>query len=276
VRVVATATFLADIAQNVAGDRVRVGSILAPDVDPHAFQATPADVVKVSESQVLIVNGAGFEGFLDDVLRNAGGSRAVVEASAGLPARKAEAAPVGGDPHGDVDPHFWLAANNVARYVENIRAALTEADPAGAATYEANARAYVAQLEELDRWIQAQVAQIPAANRKLVTNHESFGYFAERYGFELVGTVVSSTTTGASPSARQVADLVQAIKATGAKAIFLETGTNPQLAQQVAREAGVQVVTQLYSHSLTGPNGPAPTYIEMMRYNTRAIVEALK
>lgn len=275
-RVLATAPFLADIAQNVAGDRLQVASLLPVDVDPHAFEATPADVVKVGQSQVLIVNGAGYETFLGDLLRNAAGSRVVVEASAGLTARKADTS-TGADEHqiGE-DPHLWLAANNAVRYVENIRAALVKADPAGAATYEANARAYTAKLEELDRWIQQQVNEIPAANRKLVTNHESLGYYAERYGFELVGAVIPSTTSGASPSARQMAELVQAIKASGAKAIFLDTGANPQLAQQVAREAGVTVVSQLYGDSLTGKDGPAPTYVEMMRFNTRAIVAALK
>jgi ABC-type Zn uptake system ZnuABC Zn-binding protein ZnuA len=164
----------------------------------------------------------------------------------------------------------------VIKYVENIRDGLSAADPAGTATYQANAAAYIAQLKELDRWIADRVAEVPEANRLLVTNHESFGYFADRYGFQIIGTVVPSVSSGSSPSAQQLAELIDHIKATGAKAIFLETGANPQLAEQVAQETGSKVVTNLYSHSITEPSGPAPTYIEMMKSNTAAIVTALK
>jgi ABC-type Zn uptake system ZnuABC Zn-binding protein ZnuA len=220
----------------------------------------------VDASHVLIVNGAGFEEFLGKLLQNAGGERLIIEASAGLTSHTARAG----------DPHFWLDPNNVVRYVENIRDGLSQADPDGAVTYAANAEVYIAQLKELDRWIAGQVRQVPAERRQLVTNHESFGYFADRYGFKIIGTIVPSVSTSASPSAQQLARLIDQIKATGAQAIFLETGTNPQLAQQVARETGIQVVTGLYSHSTTEAGGPAPTYIDMMKYNTRVIVDALK
>ena len=135
---------------------------------------------------------------------------------------------------------------------------------------------YIAKLKELDRWITDRVKDVPEANRKLVTNHESFGYFADRYGFQIIGTVMPSVSTGSAPSAQQLAQLIDHIKSTGAKAIFLETGTNPQLAQQVAREAGVTAVTELYSHSITEAGGAAPTYLDMMKFNTDAIVTALK
>jgi len=160
--------------------------------------------------------------------------------------------------------------------VENIRDGLSQVDPIGAMAYAANAEAYIAQLRELDAWIAGQVKQVPENRRLLVTNHESLGYFADRYGLRIIGTIVPSVSTGASPSAQQLARLVDRIKETGVSAIFLETGTNPQLAQQVAKETGIKVVTGLYTHSTTEPGGPAPTYIEMMKYNTRAIVDALK
>lgn len=275
--VLATSTLLADVAQQVAGNRLRVTSLLPAGVDPHSFEATPGDVIQVARSQVLIVNGAGLEEFLERVLQNAGGSRRVIVASAGLTPRTPQADELSEpDEHPEGDPHFWLDPNLVVRYVENIRDGLSQADPAGAAIYAANANAYIARLRELDRWIAEQVQAIPEKDRLLVTNHESFGYFADRYGFRIVGTIIPSVSTGASPSAQQLAQLIDHIKATGAKAIFLETGSNPQLAQQVARETGVKVVTDLHTHALTDANGPAPTYLDLMRHNTRTIVSALR
>jgi ABC-type Zn uptake system ZnuABC Zn-binding protein ZnuA len=276
IRVLAAETFLADIARNVAGDRLTISVLMPIGVDPHSFEPAPGDVTKVADSTILIVNGAGFEAFLDELLQNAGGDRVVIEASAGLTRRSArEGEIVDADDH-EGDPHFWLDPNNVVKYVENIRDGLSKADPAGAATYAANAEVYIQKLKDLDRFISDQVAQIPEERRLLVTNHESFGYFADRYGFKIIGTIVPSVSTGSAPSAQQLAQLVDRIKATGAPAIFLETGANPQLAQQVAQETSVKVVTELYSHSVTEAGGPAPSYIEIMKYNTRQIVEALK
>jgi ABC-type Zn uptake system ZnuABC Zn-binding protein ZnuA len=273
----AVATFLADIAQNVAGERLTVEALIPAGVDPHAFEPTPQDAARVAKADVLIINGAGLETFLDPLLENAGSDTRVIEASAGLTPRALheieEAEEHEHHHHHEGDPHFWLDPNNVIHYVENIRDGLSRADPEGAAVYAANAEAYIAQLRELDAWIVAQVAQIPPERRLLVTNHESFGYFADRYGFRVVGAIVPSVSTGASPSAGELARLIEDIRASGAPAIFLETGANPQLAEQIAREAGVQVVTGLYTHS-TGSE--APTYIEMMRYDVRAIVEALR
>jgi|YNPBryantNP2012_1023418.scaffolds.fasta_scaffold10052_1 ABC-type Zn uptake system ZnuABC Zn-binding protein ZnuA len=276
-RVLAVESFLADIAQNVAGDRLTVGSLIPLGVDPHGFEPTPADVVRVAQADVLIVNGAGLEVFLEALLQNAGGQSQVIVASAGLtPRQPQEGEEVEGHHEHEEDPHFWLDPILVVRYVENIRDGLSQADPAGADVYAANAADYIARLQELDAWIAAQVAQVPAERRLLVTNHESLGYFADRYGFRVVGTLLESVSSGASPSAQQMAELVERIRASGAPAIFLETGANPQLAEQIGRETGVEVVTDLYTHSLSAADGPAPTYIEMMRHNTARIVEALR
>ncbi|MCX7040066.1 MAG: zinc ABC transporter substrate-binding protein [Spirochaetes bacterium] len=264
--VLAVETFLADIAQQVAGSRLTVGTLMPAGIDPHSSEPTPRDVSTVTESRTLIVNGAGMESFLQKLLASAGGERRLIEASAGLEPRKS-----GDEP----DPHFFLAPLLVVRYVENIRDGLAALDPAGAATYSANAAAYTAKLRELDGWIRAQVAGIPAADRLLVTNHESLGYFAESYGFTVIGTIIPGVSTGVSPSARQLARLIDELRATGAKAIFLESGTDPKLARQVAREAGIRVVTELYTHSLTEAGGPAPSYIRMMEYNVTTIVDAL-
>jgi ABC-type Zn uptake system ZnuABC Zn-binding protein ZnuA len=282
--VLAVETFLAEIAQNVAGERVIVESLIPLGLDPHAFEPTPQDVRKIAESDVLIVNGAGFEAWLAKTLENAGGQRPVIEASAGLAsraAREGESVELGteepgGHHHDEGDPHFWLDPTLVVKYVENIRDGLIAADPDGREVYIQNAADYIVKLNELDGWIQAQVAQIPVERRLIVTNHESFGYFADRYGFKIIGTIVPSVTTGASPSAQQLARLVDQIRATGVSVIFLETGASPQLAEQVSAETGIKVVPDLYSHSITDAGGNAPTYIEMMKHNVNVIVAALK
>lgn len=291
--VLAVETFLADIARNVAGERLTVDALMPVGVDPHSFEPTPGDVRRVAESQVLIVHGAGIEEFLVRILEQAGGERQVIEVSAGLAFRSPPSddagAHEGEDEHADEDhafaddaqhhegdPHFWLDPTNVVTFVQNIRDGLSLADPEGAAEYSRNAAVYVEQLKDLDAWITEQVQQIPPERRLLVTNHESFGYYADRYGLRVVGTVIPSVSTGASPSAQQMAQLIDHIRATGAPAIFLETGANPQLAQQIATDAGVKLVTDLYTHSTTEADGVAPTYIAMLEYDTRAIVDALK
>ena len=265
-KVLAVESFIADMAQNVAGSRLKVETLMPTGIDPHTFEPTPQDLARIAESEVLIMNGAGLEAWLAPVLENAGGKRQVIEAAAGLTSRAA----------GEVDPHFWLDPIHAIRYVENIRDGLIAADPDGKETYTRNAEAYIAQLKDLDQSIRQQVAAIPEARRLLVTNHESFGYFADRYGFKIIGTIVPSVSSGASPSAQQLAQLVDQIKATQAIAIFLETGANPQLAEQLSQETGVKVVTDLFTESITAPSGKAPSYIEMMKYNVRVIVEALK
>ena len=272
IKVLVTETFLADVAQNVAGDRLHVTPLLPAGMDPHSYEPTPRDVALVAASQVLIVNGAGLEAYLAKLLENAGGKRQVIEASAGLVSRTPREGEPAPDEH-EGDPHFWLDPNHVIQYAQNIRDGLSQADPAGATTYAHNADNYTAQLKELDQWISQQVQQIPQNRRLLVTNHESFGYFADRYGFKIIGTIILSVSTGVSPSAQQLAQLVDHIKAAGAPAIFLESGSNPQLARQIAQETGGKVVTTLYTHST---ESSVRTYIEMMKYNTQAIVDALK
>ena len=279
--VLAVETFLADVAQNVAGTRLKIDALMPIGADPHSFEPTPGDFARLAASEVVIINGAGFEEPLEKLLTADKGKQRIIVASAGLTSREEGDEDAGTDETKEdhshaADPHFWLDPNNVMKYVENIRDGLSEVDPEGSATYAANAAAYSAQLKDLDRWIVEQVKHIPPENRLLVTNHESLGYFADRYGFKIIGTVLPSVGTGTSPSAQQMARLVDRIRSVQAKAIFLETGSNTQLAEQVARETGVTVVMQLYTHSITESGGVAPTYIDMMKFNTRAIVDALK
>jgi ABC-type Zn uptake system ZnuABC Zn-binding protein ZnuA len=262
IKVLAVESFLADIAQNVAGDRLEVAVLIPPGADPHTFQPTPQDVTRIANSQVLIINGAGLEDWLQEVLDNAGGERLVIEASQGLSESSSR----------PDDPHFWLDPNHVVHYVEEIRAGFTRVDPAGESVYSQNASGYTKRLQELHAWIVDQVEQIPPDKRLLVTNHESFGYFADRYGFRIVGTIVPSVSTGSSPSAQQLVTLIDGINTARIPAIFLESGTNPKLAEQVARETDVKVIEDLLTHSVLPPGG----YIDLMKYNTLAIVEGLK
>jgi len=276
-RVLAVETFLTDIAQNVAGDRLKVGALLPIGVDPHSYEPAPSDIARVVESDLIIINGAGAEAFFQKLLANSGTQSQVVEASRGLTPRQPGAQEaVQGTGAAETDPHFWLDPVSVIRYVENIRDALSKVDPVWATSYSKNADAYIAQLKDLDNWIRQQVALIPEGRRLLVTNHESLGYYADRYGFKVVGTIIPSVTTGASPSAQSLAALEDAIRATGAPAVFLESGVNPQMAQQVSLETGIKVAPELYTHSISAAGGPAPTYIDMLKYNTQVIVEALK
>ena len=238
--VLTSTTFLADITRNLAGDRLVVESLLPYGADPHSYQPTPQDVAMIAQSKVLVINGAGYEHFIESLLENAGGGREIIEASMGIiPLEDAQA-------EGGVDPHMWLDPNLVMIYVENIQEGLTRFDPEGEAVYRANADAYLTQLSELDRWITKQTQQLPEDRRFLVTNHETLGYFAERYGFEVVGSVIPSFSGNAAPSARQIAE-----------------------------ETGARVESDLHFESLT-EGAPAATYIDMMKHNVMTIVDALK
>ncbi len=272
-QVLTTTTFLANITRNVAGDRAQVESLLPVGADPHAYQAAPSDVAKIAKSTVLIQNGIEYEHFLEPLLENAGGQRAIITATDGLTPNQMDSEETPGQKVGD--PHMWLDPMLVITYAENIRDGLSQADPAGAETYKANADAYIAQLKDLDAWIRTQVETVPADRRLLVTNHEALGYFAQEYGFTVVGSILPSLSSEASASAQEIAASVDAIKASGAPAIFLGDVENAKLAEQIASETGVKVVNDLHLESLTD-GAPAATYIEMMKYNVTRIVEALK
>ena len=268
-RVLASTSVLADITQIIAGDRAQVESLLPIGADPHSYQAAPADVARISESDLLVLNGLEYEQFIETLLQNARGEKMIVEATAGLSPRKDA-----GNEHG-VDPHMWLDPNLVITYVVNIRDGLIQIDPDGAEIYKANADTYIAQLKDLDGWIVEQVNTIPAERRLMVTNHEAVGYFAERYGFEVAGSVIPSFSSNAAPSAQEMANLIDEIKKLNAPAIFLDTADNNTLAEQIADETGGIIVNDLHLESLT-ESAPAATYIDVMKYNVSRIVEALK
>jgi len=270
-RVLATESFLGDIAQNVAGNRIKVEVLLPVTADPHEYQPKPQDVTKLAQAQVLIINGLGYEAWLQKTLDSLGGQRQMIVATNGM---VPDPDPSGVHPQGD--PHMWMNPLDTINYVAQIRDGLTQADPAGKDDYARNAEAYIAQLQALDLWVKDQVNQLPVEQRLLVTNHDALGYFAKAYDFEIVGAVIPSITTDASPSALQLAGLIDTIKNRGARAIFLDIGENQKLAQQIASETGVKIVTDLYVESTSGPNGPAPTYIGMIKHDVTIILDALK
>ncbi len=273
-RVLAVESFIADIAQNVAGDRIMVETLIPLGVDPHGFELTPQDLVKMNGANLIIMNGCGVESWLEDSYSNLHEGINIIEGCQGLVSRRPGSAEIIDD-HETMDPHFWLDPISVIQYVENIKDGLTTLDPNGKDIYESNSATYISQLNELDTWIKETIAVIPNADRKIVTNHESFGYFADRYQFQVIGTIIPSFSSNASPSAQQLTTLTDQIRNTGTRAVFLETGTNAALADQLASETGVIVINDLYTHSLTEPEGPAPTYIEMMKWNVTQIVKAL-
>jgi ABC-type Zn uptake system ZnuABC Zn-binding protein ZnuA len=221
---------------------------------------------------VVIVNGLHYDQFMQLLLENAGGAPLVVTASNGLEPRQMK------EETGEIvtDPHMWVSPTRVIKYVENIRDGLIKSDPDGADGYKSNAETYISQLEDLDTWIKQQVSQIPKERRLLVTNHDSLGYFAEQYGFSVIGTIVPGVSSETSPSAQQIAKLIDEIKATGAPAAFLDISDNPRMADQIAADTNIKIVTDLYIETLSPSDGPAATYIDMIKYDVTQIVNALR
>ncbi len=265
VRVVATTTVLADIVANVGGDRVTVSSIIPPGVGPEDYEPKPNDARALDGADLVVSNGVGLDDFLGGLVEANGSDAPRLVLGDGIPAIAVDGVP---------NPHFWLDPTIVTeRYLPAIEAKLSEIDPAGAATYRANAAAYATEVAAMDAELMTEVATIPAASRKLVTFHDAFPYFARHYGFELVGVILGSP--GQEPSAGELAALVDTVKAAGVKAVFSEAQFSPALAETLAKEAGItQVITTLYNDAL-GP-GPADTYLGMMRWNMAKIVGALR
>ena len=263
--VVATTSLIGDVARQIGADRVSVNVLLPIGADPHAFEPRPQDVAALTDADLVLVNGLGLEATLQPLLGNA---RTIVTVSDGI-----NALPFA-EEEGGLDPHVWQDPNNVIVWARNIADAFAQADPAHADEYASNAEAYIAELTALDAWIKEQVAQIPEANRKLVTDHEDFGYFTARYGFDQVGAVVPSVSTGSAPSAQELAALEDAIRSSGVKAVFVGSTVSPDLSRRVAEDTGVRLVF-LFTDSLSPSGGDAESYLAFMRHNVNAIVEAL-
>jgi manganese/iron transport system substrate-binding protein len=272
-RVVASTNIVGDIVAHVGGDRIALTTLMGIGVDPHSYVPAPADSAAVHDAHLVLSNGLNLEPFLPKMLAGAGGQA--------IDIRLASRLNLDQDPQSDetpgaleTGPHVWFDVNNVIQWVGIIQDTLSTLDPMNAEVYASNAAAYTRELEELDAWIVAEVAPIPAERRKLVTNHLAFDYFARRYGFQQVGAIYPISPSS-EPSARDIAALEDAIRSYGVPAVFTETTVNDRLADQVAQDTGIQLV-QLYTGSLGGPGSGAESYVDMMRYDVTAIAEALK
>jgi ABC-type Zn uptake system ZnuABC Zn-binding protein ZnuA len=263
-RVVATTTQVADLAVNVGRDRVEVTSLLKPGIDAHDYEPSPADIDALAQADLVLQNGVGLEEWLGDTIESSGFDGPVVDASQGVRLRQ-----VGGEP----DPHIWQDPGNARLMAANIERGLAGAEPAAATAFQANLAAYTRELRALDAEVERQVDSL--ANKKVVTNHDAFGYYLDRYGLELVGSVIPSFDSSAELSGRDIRDLVAKVRATGVKAIFSETSLPPRAAETIGREAGVKVVVgedALYGDALGPPGSDGDTYLKMIRHNTATIV----
>ena len=268
VKAVATFSILGDMVKNVGKDRVDVTVLVGPDGDVHTFEPTPRQAIALVRARVIFENGLHFEHWLDDLYASSGSRASRIVVTDGV-----EPIVLGNDE----DPHVWHDVGNVLLMTERIRDALIAADQDHAAYYRENTEKYLAELAKMDQWIIETLKDIPDEHRKLVTSHDTFGYFAKRYGFTVIGTAIESASTEAvDPSAAEIARLVEKIKAAGVKVVFAENTHNPKLLESVAAEAGVKLASKLYTDAL-GPVGSAgDTYVKMMRYNARIFAESLK
>lgn len=262
--VVASFSILGDFVRNVGGNRVSVTTLVGPNSDVHVYTPAPADAKKIADARLVIINGLGLEGWLPRLVQSAGSKATIVAASDGIKLRM-----IGGD----ADPHAWQSVANARIYVTNISSALAVADPAGAAIYRANTQAYLAKLDALDHEVREAAAQIPPSRRKVISTHDAFGYFAAAYGIEFIAPLGVSTESEAS--ARDIAAIITQVKSTKIPAIFLESISDPRLMERIAAETGARIGGTLYSDSLTGEKGDAPTYIDMVRHNIKALTTAL-
>jgi zinc/manganese transport system substrate-binding protein len=268
-KAVASFSILADLVKQVGGDHVDVTAIVGPDGDAHVFQPSPLDAKAVANANIVVINGLGLEGWMARLIQSSGTKAPVVVASKGVRPLQGE-----GEEKGKADPHAWQSIANAKIYVANIRDGLIAADPADKADFEANAKAYLAKLDQLETEVKAAIASIPPKNRKIITTHDAFGYFARAYGMTFIAPQGVSTET--EPSAKDVAKIIRQVKAQHVPAVFLENISDDRLMQQIARETGAKTGDKLYSDALSKPGAGAATYVDMMHNNIAAFTKALK
>lgn len=274
--VVASFSILGDIVANVGGDRIAVTTLVGPDQDAHVFQPAPDHIKSVARAKLVVINGLGFEGWMERVVQSANYRGNIVVASNGIVVRDrvSDEHDDHDHHHGKNDPHAWQNPANIVVYTRNIVAALSKLDPAGAAVYQKNGDAYVAKLNELDRWATQQFAQFPDAKRKVITSHDAFEYFGAHYQVRFLAP--QGVSTDSEPSAKEVANLIRQIRKEKIRAVFIENMSSPKLLQQISKEAGVTPGGKLYADALSQADGPAPTYLKLMRYNIEQLLARLK
>jgi zinc/manganese transport system substrate-binding protein len=272
-KVIASFSILGDLVRNVGGDRVEVGTLVGPNGNAHVYAPSPADAKRVADARLVFVNGLGFEGWLERLVKASGTKAPVIVATKGIKPRERAGGRGHDHDHGQADPHAWQSVANAKIYVANIRDALIAADPAGKTAYEANAAAYLAKLDALEREVRDVIAKIPADRRKLITSHDAFGYFEAAYGLAFIAP--QGVSTEAEASARDVAAIIAQVKKQKIAAVFLENVTDPRLVQQIARETGAKIGGTLYSDALTDGKGDATTYIDLIRHNLKQLATGL-
>ena len=285
VKVVATFSILGDMVKRIGGQHVAVTALVGPDGDTHVYRPTPTDAKAIRMSKLLIVNGLEFEGWLDRLIEAADFKGKRVVATNGIDAIPYEEGEGHDDhakdkhddhahhDHGEFDPHAWQSLANAVTYVNNIAAALSEIDPNNTATFDQNRVAYVAEIKELDTEIKAMVARLSQDRRIVVTSHDAFQYFGREYGLTFLAPQGLSTESEAS--AKDVAHLIKQMRAKNISAVFVENITDRSLIKQIAKETGATVGGTLYPGALSGPDGPASTYLKMIRHNATMLTQAL-
>lgn len=271
IKVIASFSILGDLVRNVGGDRVEVETLVGPNGNAHVYTPSPADARKVADAKAVFVNALGFEGWLDRLIKASGTKAKVVVTTKGITPRQRSDGH--GHDHGNADPHAWQSVANAKIYVDNIRDGLIAIDPAGKATYEANAAAYRTKLDALEQEAKETIAKIPADRRSIITSHDAFGYFSGAYGITFIAPQGVSTESEAS--AKDVASIIRQIKRRKASAVFMENVTDPRLLKQIASETGAKIGGTLYSDALTDAQSDAPTYIDMIRHNLKQLAQAL-
>jgi zinc/manganese transport system substrate-binding protein len=280
-KVIASFSIIEDFARNVGGDHIELTTLVGPDADIHSYQPRPSDAAALARAEVVLVNGLGFEGFILRLMEVGAAQATIVELAEGV--RPIEAGQSthdhdedehGVSGHGPFDPHAFQSVSNALIYVDNLAAALCAADPHRCEAYLANAANYGRRLKELDEELRAAAAALPQDRRTLITLHDAFGYFGQAYGLKFMAP--QGISTDAEPSAADIAMLIRTIREDGASAIFTESMTDSRLIEQIASETGLRPGGPLYSDALSSPEGPAATYVEMMRANMRAIEEAIR
>jgi zinc/manganese transport system substrate-binding protein len=262
--VVASFSILGDFVRTIGGDRVNVTTLVGPDSDVHVYTPAPSDAKRIADAKLVIVNGLGLEGWLPRLVQSSGSKATIVTASTGIAPLKLGSA---------ADPHAWQSVPNAKVYVTDIANALAAAEPDDAELFRTQAKTYLEKLEALDREVREAVAKIPPERRKVISTHDAFGYFAAEYGVQFVAPLGVSTET--EPSARDIAGIIGQIKAQKIPAVFLENISDDRLIRRIAAETGAKVGGTLISDGLTGEKGPAPTYIDMVRHNIKALTSAL-
>ena len=271
-KAVASFSILGDMVKQVGGDRVDVVTLVGPDGDAHVYEPTPADAKNLASSQLLFVNGLAFEGWMDRLEKSSGFNGKVVVASSGVKPRTM-IEEEGGTPETVTDPHAWQDLGNGKLYVINIRDGLIAADPDGKAVYEGNASKYLEEVMQEDDAVKGALAKLSKDRRKIITSHDAFGYFGAAYGLEVIAP--EGVSTEGEASAQDVAKIIRQIKAEHIPAVFMENITDHRLLDQIARETDAKIGGELYTDALSGPDGPAPTYLDMFRHNVGALTEAL-